>query len=158
MALTSTILSGSARLENAAGGGPSVKKGPPADEVDAVQRIQRALQQLGHPLPNSFSGGQPDGKFGNETEKAVLSFQQKVFPGQFSQFDGRVGKNTLAQMDSRLPKKAVEPPTTLAPVSETCTNTCLVQQPSAANAPTAHQANLLQAVRFIHKTRPTFFG
>ena len=41
MTLKSEILSGSARLERAASGGPSVTMGPPADEPDAVKRIQK---------------------------------------------------------------------------------------------------------------------
>ncbi len=158
MPLNSLILSGSVRLEKAAAGGPSVKKAPPADDVDAVQRIQRALRELGFPLTQSFVSGQPDGKFGNETEKAVISFQQKVFPGQYSQFDGRVGKNTLAQMDSRLPQDAPPQPLALAGVSESCTSSCLVTQPSAATTPQPHHAALLNSVRFLHIRRPTFIG
>jgi hypothetical protein len=112
MALTSSILAGSPRLDQAAAGGPSVKPGLPADDVDAVQRIQRALVTLGQPLPISFPNGpanDPDGIFGDETYRAVLTFQKKVFPSEPEQWDGRVGKNTLAKMDGLLPKGATPP-------------------------------------------------
>jgi hypothetical protein len=155
MALNSIILSGSARLESAAAGGPSVKKAPPADDVDAVQRIQLALRELGFPLPGSFNGGQPDGKFGNETEKAVIAFQQKAFPGQFSQFDGRVGKNTLAQMDMRLPQDAPTQTASLPPMSVASTSSCQVAQQTAISSQNQHA---LHSVRNLQLFRPTFIG
>jgi peptidoglycan hydrolase-like protein with peptidoglycan-binding domain len=112
MALQSEILAGNARLELAANGGPSVKPAPPADDVDAVKRIQRALQRLGQPLPKSFPNGptgEPDGKYGQETFQAVIKFQQQVFPTQPGEWDGRVGKKTLEKMDALLPKKGGAP-------------------------------------------------
>ena len=60
---------------------------------------------LGFPLPKSFPNGPngaPDGLFGDETFKAVQSFQKQVFPKDFSKWDGRVGDKTLAEMDRRL--------------------------------------------------------
>src|SRR5690606_23970972 len=80
MPLFSVLLSDSARLESAAAGGPSVKKRPPDDEPDAVRRIQRALVELGFPLPKSFPDGpaaEPDGLFGPETFNAVYGFQKR---------------------------------------------------------------------------------
>jgi hypothetical protein len=117
MPLRSAILSGNPRLEQAAAGGPSVKPAPPADDSDAVRRIQRALVALGHPLPVSFANGpdKPDGKFGEETRKAVVAFQRKAFPTQPEEWDGRVGKNTLAKMDARLPAPAPPTPTPPGP-------------------------------------------
>lgn len=108
MALQSATLSGNPRLEAVSNGAPSVKKQPPADDPDAVKAIQRALVELGHPLPISFQSGNPDGVFGNETYNAVIAFQKKVFPGQWQEFDGRVGQKTLAKMDELLPR-AEEP-------------------------------------------------
>jgi putative peptidoglycan binding protein len=105
MALKSQILSGNSRLERAAVGPPSVKPAPPKDDLDAVRRIQRALVALGHPLPKSFPDGatkDPDGKYGQETYEAVIAFQKRVFPGKPDQWDGRVGKNTLKNMDDKL--------------------------------------------------------
>lgn len=113
MALESAILSGSPRLEQAVSGGPSVKKRPPDDDADAVRRIQNALLALGIPLPKSFPGGPgsaPDGVFGDETAKAVQRFQKDVFPDKPGEWDGRAGKNTLTEMDRRLPKGSAPPP------------------------------------------------
>src|SRR3546814_5766692 len=80
-----SILLGSPRLDIAAAGGPSVKKRPPDDDPDAIRRIQRALVELGFPLPKSFPGGasgEPDGLFGPETFNAVHAFQKREFPGR----------------------------------------------------------------------------
>src|SRR3546814_14505059 len=101
-----SILLGSPRLDIAAAGGPSVKKRPPDDDPDAIRRIQRALVELGFPLPQSFPGGasgEPDGLFGTETFNAVHAFQKSEFPGPYGQWDGRVGKNTPAEMSAHLP-------------------------------------------------------
>lgn len=125
MPLKSAILRGStsnARLEQAANGPPSIKPAPPADDADAVRRIQRALVALGHPLPKSFPNGPaqpPDGQYGQETFQAVRAFQQRVFPGQPSEWDGRAGKNTLAKMDAMLPGGAGPTPPPPVPVDIT---------------------------------------
>jgi hypothetical protein len=77
---------------------------PPADELDAVRRLQRALVVIGHPLPKSFPNlsGEPDGRFGPETRNAVIAFQTKAFPNAPKEWDGIVGKKTLAALDARL--------------------------------------------------------
>jgi Putative peptidoglycan binding domain len=114
MGLESKILSGNARLGNAASGGPSIKPAPPPDDPEAVKRIQKALVELKFPLPLSFPAGptnEPDGQFGQETYSQVIAFQQMVFPKDSSQWDGRVGRNTLGEMDSRLPKGSSPTPT-----------------------------------------------
>jgi peptidoglycan hydrolase-like protein with peptidoglycan-binding domain len=103
--LNSAILAGNARLDSAASGGPSIKKAPPPDDPDAVGRIQKALAALGFSLPISFPDGptnEPDGKFGDETFKAVIAFQRREFPDAPGQWDGRCGKNTLGRMDELL--------------------------------------------------------
>lgn len=124
MPLRSEILAGNARLEAAANGAPSVKKAPPADDPDAVRRIQKALVALGFPLPISFPpGGEPDGKFGTETFNAVIAFQRHAFPGEPGQWDGRVGKNTLAAMDDAL---SADGPTQIDPVRVTTITKCTV--------------------------------
>ncbi len=55
MPLQSEILKGSPRLEQAAAGGPSVRRAPPADDPDAVRRIHRrdrgAGDRRGHHQP-----------------------------------------------------------------------------------------------------------
>jgi peptidoglycan hydrolase-like protein with peptidoglycan-binding domain len=106
MPLQSSILAGNARLEQAHAGGPSVKPGPPHDDVDAVRRIQRALVALGFSLPLSFPNGpnaDPDGIYGSETRQAVVAFQKRAFPNSFSEWDGRTGTKTLTAMDGLLP-------------------------------------------------------
>jgi putative peptidoglycan binding protein len=106
MPLRSAILAGNPRLEQAHAGGPSVKPGPPHDDVDAVMRIQRALAALGFALPRSFPNGphaDPDGIYGSETREAVVGFQKRAFPNAFSEWDGRTGTKTLTEMDRLLP-------------------------------------------------------
>jgi peptidoglycan hydrolase-like protein with peptidoglycan-binding domain len=126
MPLRSAILAGNARLEAAANGAPSVKKAPPADDAEAVRRIQKALVTLGFPLPISFPqgpSGEPDGKFGTETFNAVIAFQRHAFPNEPGQWDGRVGKNTLAVMDEAL---STDEPTQIGPVRVTTTTKCTI--------------------------------
>jgi peptidoglycan hydrolase-like protein with peptidoglycan-binding domain len=114
--LRSRILAGNARLKRAALGPPSIKRAPPDDDFDAVQRIRTALKELGYVMPNSFKMGRPNGKFGGETFRTVLEFQRCAFPNDPVQWDGRVGKNTLAQLDEALTgsAEAVELPAVTA--------------------------------------------
>ena len=109
MPLMSEILSGNPRLEQAASGGPSVKRQPPADDPSAVRAIQRALVKLGYSLPRSYPqgpAGEPDGIFGDETFNAVYAYQKREFAGMPGEWDGRVGQKTLARMDAQLPRPA----------------------------------------------------
>ena len=100
--LRSQILAGNVRLERAASGGPSVKRRPPDDDKDAVQRIQRALKDLGYRMPRSFKTGKPDGLFGDEAYLAIVDFQRHAFPEEQVQWDGRAGRLTLAKLDEAL--------------------------------------------------------
>jgi peptidoglycan hydrolase-like protein with peptidoglycan-binding domain len=128
--LTSDILAGSPRLEEAASGGPSVKKKPLADDPDAVRRIQKALVALGFPLPISFAAGpsgEPDGIFGQETYQAVLAFQKREFPKEPGQWDGRVGKNTLARMDKLLGPSTGD--STTLPPNDPAVSRCVMRVP-----------------------------
>lgn len=108
MPLQSAILSGNARLEQVLDGALSVKRRPPDDDPDAVRRIQIALINLGMgPMPKTFPDGHnnaPDGSYGDETVGKVIKFQKTVFPNAPGEWDGRVGKKTLEEMDKRLPK------------------------------------------------------
>lgn len=100
--LKSSILAGNSRLDRAAMGPPAIRRRLPDDDADAVSRIQRALKEIGYLMPVSFSTGEADGEFGAETFNAVLDFQRHAFPDDPSQWDGRVGRNTLAEMDDAL--------------------------------------------------------
>lgn len=123
MALKSRLLAGNARLEQAAAGNAVIKAAPPADDADAVRRIQKALVAiLRIQMPLSFPDGpnqEPDGKFGNETYQAVVSFQKLAFPNDSRQWDGRVGKFTIGEMDQRLPTGGGTAPTPPAPTPPT---------------------------------------
>jgi peptidoglycan hydrolase-like protein with peptidoglycan-binding domain len=126
MALNSAILKGTTpnpRLEQAAAGPPSIKPAPPADDAEAVRRIQRGLVALGLQLPKSFPNGAsqpPDGAYGQETFNAVIKFQKTQFPTQPGEWDGRCGKNTLLRMDSLLPVNGTPPaPVPVPPVDKT---------------------------------------
>lgn len=64
-----------------------------------MARLQQALVQLGHPMPNSVKpDGTADGIFGGETEAAVRAYQTKngLAP------DGIAGRDTLTCMDAEL--------------------------------------------------------
>ena len=118
MAFKSALLNGSSRLDQAAAGGPSAKAGWPRDDPEAVRRIQKALAQLVGPMPKSFlngPGNEPDGVFGSETAGHVIAFQRRVFPSLPKEWDARVGRKTLEQMDEALVKGAPAPPVPPAP-------------------------------------------
>ncbi len=122
--LKSPILAGNARLDSAASGGPSIKKAPPTDEPEAVRRIQKALVALGFSMPISLPSGptnEPDGKYGDETYRTVLSFQRREFPQDPGQWDGRCGKNTLGRMDELLLEESAD---VTLPMSEVATSHC----------------------------------
>jgi len=109
MPLRSRILSGNARLEDVAAGGPPVRELPHVEtDPDAVRRIQKAMVALGFRsffTSKTFSegfDGEPDGRYGLETVNAVKAFQRLNFPNDPSRHDGRVGKITLPKMDEQL--------------------------------------------------------
>lgn len=60
----------------------------------AVAKIQAALVGAGHPLPRSMTSGLPDGRFGPETERAVVAFQRS----QRIRASGSVGRRTLDRL------------------------------------------------------------
>jgi len=129
MTLQSDILAGSPRLELAASGGPSVKKGE--HEPDAVKRIQNGLLALGFAMPNSFPngpGGEPDGIFGQETVNTVIAFQRREFPDKPAEWDGRVGRKTLGRMDELLSGTGDEPES--LPGDELATSRCTMRFPT----------------------------
>ncbi len=98
MALRHPILAGNMRLQRAAAGPPSVKPQPSLEDPDAVRRIQQALAQLGF----FANGADLPGVFGSGTTAAVVAFQRSAFPTDGGQWDGLVGRGTLAKLDARL--------------------------------------------------------
>jgi peptidoglycan hydrolase-like protein with peptidoglycan-binding domain len=66
-----------------------------------VAELQELLRDFGQSLPISFPKGKPDGIFGDETEKAVRSFQAKHGLG----VDGQAGAKTISKMDELIMSK-----------------------------------------------------
>jgi lipoprotein-anchoring transpeptidase ErfK/SrfK len=102
MPLKSAYLAGDVRLEQAAAGGPSIKPLPVHEPLETVRRIQIALRRLTYVFFHSFKGDEPDGLFGPDTKRTVVHFQRAVFIGQSAEWDGRLGKKTLAKLDAAL--------------------------------------------------------
>jgi lysophospholipase L1-like esterase len=72
-----------------------MKDPDPASKAGPVAKIQQKLMALNPPLlpPNS-----DDGDYGNNTKDAVYKFQQKVFPNDETEWDGKAGTNTLTKL------------------------------------------------------------
>jgi lipoprotein-anchoring transpeptidase ErfK/SrfK len=102
MPLLSYLLAGDQRLEQAASGGPSIKPQPFTEPKETIRRIQMALCELSYVFFKSFRDGVPDGVFGPDTRDAVVHFQHAQFPGQQNEWDGRLGRKTLAKLDEAL--------------------------------------------------------
>lgn len=97
MALTSPRWNTNARLQEAAGNRPPMRRN---ETGLAVRLVQQALIELGYPLPRSTERfGTPDGNFGSEVVSAIQRFQQ----AQSLMADGLAGRDTLHRMDQLLP-------------------------------------------------------
>ena len=74
-----------------------------ADNGDPVSKFQQALLDVGEKLPNFGA----DGQWGDETTKAVVSFQSKngIPPGGFE-----AGRKTLKALDAKLQQNPPPPP------------------------------------------------
>lgn len=118
----------------------NLKKGPPHDDPDAVRRIQKALVAFGYKMPLSFPqgpGSTPDGIFGSETFNMVMAFQKREF-SSYSEWDGRVGKNTLTRMDLLLGATRIpEGPSFLPPIRMSSSSSCTVRGTKADASPPA---------------------
>jgi peptidoglycan hydrolase-like protein with peptidoglycan-binding domain len=104
MALTSPRFAADQRLQRAADSRPAVELN---ETGEAVRKLQQALMDLGFSLPISIRRyGSPDGVYGKETANQVREFQIKyrLLP------DGKVGRQTLTQLDALLPSPGAELP------------------------------------------------
>lgn len=111
MALTSTLLSGSGRLKEAyADFGRRSLKNSSTEDRDATRRIQKALlilegqQKVREFFLDGFAQ-EPNGVYGQAMVRAVTGFQQRVFPGQKTKHDGRVGKETCLRYQGNATSK-----------------------------------------------------
>ena len=87
-------------MEQAARNAPSLRQG---SRGPAVALLQGALVQLKEKLPRSTKKlGVPDGAFGPETQRAVISFQTKAKLKP----DGVAGAKTIQALDDKLVKMA----------------------------------------------------
>jgi hypothetical protein len=131
MALTSSLLSGNARIQEAYTN-PNRPIAYGEADLESVAHIQFALKNLGYSLPKSITVLGADGKFGDETLAAVRKFQGD----KRLRVDGMVGHKTLDAMDAALgsgpgpapPPPAPPPP---GPPHSTIINTALSQSRSA---------------------------
>lgn len=107
--LQSDALRNDARVQQAYDNEPAMRQG---EHSEGVKTLQRALRELGYPLPISFAKtGDADGIFGNETRTALVKFQTDQ---TLEKKDGIAGRETLGAMD-RLLHGNVPPPPPAAP-------------------------------------------
>ncbi len=90
--LKSKRLKGDARLQKAFDNSPAMRK---TEVSEGVKTLQRALRDLGYPMPISFEKGDADGIFGDETLATVKQFQ--IDHG--IDHGGVVGRETLRKLD-----------------------------------------------------------
>lgn len=90
--LKSKRLKDDARLQRAFDNSPAMRKN---EESEGVKTLQRALRDLGYPMPISFDKGDADGIFGDETFATVQQFQID----HSIDHDGAVGRETLRTLD-----------------------------------------------------------
>lgn len=91
------------QLEKAAKNAPALRM---YSKGIGVSLLQAALKDRGEALPSSFKHGVPDGDFGGETKRAVISYQtkKKLSP------DGVAGKDTIGALDADMVKASAPLP------------------------------------------------
>lgn len=124
LCLLSQGLTGDDRLNDAFHNNPpltSKDNGAPGP----VQKMQQALLDVGEVLPNFGA----DGNWGNETIKAVASFQSKngIQPGGFE-----AGRKTLLALDAHLQQQPPKPPPPPPPPGQVVTVTAQCGQDKQA--------------------------
>jgi hypothetical protein len=90
--LKSKRLKNDARLQRAFDNSPAMRKN---EKGEGVKTLQRALRDLGYPMPISFDKGDADGIFEDETFATVQQFQID----HSIDHDGVVGRETLRVLD-----------------------------------------------------------
>jgi hypothetical protein len=143
MALTSPRFAGNARLQAASNNSPAMHKNEA--EHDAVRILQKALVDLGFPLPLSTRrDGTLDGIYGDEVFIAVQKFQIKFgLLGKNGQPDGIVGKQTMSKLDDLFKGGAPVP---------------LTDQQIMDNARTLSNAALSQAILALKSLETTLIS
>jgi hypothetical protein len=92
--LRSERLRSDPRLRSAYHNRPAMREG---EVDDGVRTLQRALRDLGYPMPISFARtGDADGIFGPETRETVRRFQRDQ---RLTMVDGVAGHETLGRLD-----------------------------------------------------------
>lgn len=81
------------RLQNAYDNSPAMRKFE--KDKEAVKILQRALHDLGYPMPITFKDGDADGLFEKETFDTLWQFQTDYKLSQ----DGAAGRETLGKLD-----------------------------------------------------------
>src|SRR5262245_11482812 len=101
--LQSSRLRDDLRLQEAFDNAPVIEKN---ETSDGVKTLQRALKELGYPLPISFAKtGDADGIFEDETLAQVKQFQRDSHISD----DGDVGRDTLRALDDKFnPRVTIE--------------------------------------------------
>lgn len=137
MAERHPLFTGVSRLDEAfASRSRTIRPAPPADDPEAIRRIQKALVMLVGPaamnksFPNGFDQD-PDGKYGQQTMDAVIAFQKTAFPTQPQEWDGRCGPRTLEKMNDALPGKLAPVPPPPPPVIEKSQDVVVILQGGA---------------------------
>jgi len=102
--LSSERYAGNARLERAFDNDPPLGIG---ESGEAVRRVQEGLVEDGFLMPRSTrADGTLDGEFGSETHASVRAFQAR----HGLSVDGRVGRETLGQLDRLASGPQTQPP------------------------------------------------
>jgi len=102
----------SSQMEKAARNAPPLRQ---YSKGTAVALLQSALKDRGESLPTSFKHGAPDGDFGGETRRAVISYQTKKKLG----VDGVAGRETITALDADMVNAYPPPPTPPPPIAPT---------------------------------------
>jgi Putative peptidoglycan binding domain len=123
LCLHSAELAGDSRLNDAFHNNPPLTA---RDGSDAVRKLQQALLNAGELLPKSGA----DGKWGDETTRAIASFQGK---NGVPRGGSEAGRRTLLALDARLQQIPPKPVPPSPPTAQTAQVTTQCGQGQATN-------------------------